>query len=140
VTNDTVDGNIIAEQPLTMYLTAIKVHGSVISTGGGPGPVFSPYINFPIKENVIDGDLVVSGWQGAWFGILRNTVHGSVYALENVGVTVGEDGIPDSTEIVTNTIGGNLVCLLNQPAAQIGDSGGSPNTVAGQKIGQCAGL
>jgi hypothetical protein len=45
-----VGGNIIAEQPLTMYLTADTVRGSVISTGGGPGPTLNPYINFPVKE------------------------------------------------------------------------------------------
>lgn len=39
------------------------------------------------------------------------------------------------------TIGGNLTCQDNTPAAQVnpGD-GGLPNTVLGQAIGQCAGL
>jgi hypothetical protein len=47
---------------------------------------------------------------------------------------------PDSTEVVTNAVGGNLVCLANSPAAQQGDSGGFPNFAGGHKIGQCAGL
>jgi hypothetical protein len=55
-------------------------------------------------------------------------------------VAIGETGLPDSTEVVTNTIGGNRLCFGNSPAAQFGDSGGLPNTVAGRKIGQCADL
>jgi hypothetical protein len=49
-------------------------------------------------------------------------------------------GQPDSTEVVTNIIGGNLSCKDNSPPAQIGDSGGSPNIVGGNKKGECASL
>jgi hypothetical protein len=136
-TDDTVGGSIIANQPLTMYLDGDTIRGSVVSLGGGPGPTFEPYINFPIKENAIGGNLFVAGWQGAWFGVLRNTVHGDVTLVHNVGVTIGETGEPDSTEVVTNTISGNLICIANSPAAQFGDSGGAPNVVGGHKIGQC---
>jgi hypothetical protein len=136
-TSDTVGGSIVASQPLTMYLDGDTINGSVTSAGGGPGPTLNPYINFPIKENLIGGNLTVSGWQGAWFGVLRNTVHGNVTLSQNVGVTIGELGTLDSTEIVTNTISGNLTCAGNSPAAQFGDSGGAPNVVGGRKIGQC---
>ncbi len=137
-TDDTVGGSILADQPLTMYLTATYIHGNVISWGGGPGPVFSPYINYPIKENVIGGNLQVANWRGAWFGVLRNTIHGSVVLFNDVGVTISEEtGLPDSTEIVSNTIGGNLFCFGNKPAPQVGDSGGSPNVVGGRKLEQC---
>jgi hypothetical protein len=136
-TDDVVYGNIVATQPLVMYLDGDTVYGSVTSTGGGPGPTFSPYINYPIKENTIDGNLTITGWQGAWFGVLRNTVRGNVTLDHNVGVAIGEFGTPDSTEVATNTISGNLVCLGNNPAAQFGDSGGAPNVVGGHKVGQC---
>ena len=33
-----VDGNIIANQPLSLYLSFLTVHGNVISNGGGGGP------------------------------------------------------------------------------------------------------
>jgi hypothetical protein len=138
-TTDSVGGSVIANQPLTMYLDGDTVWGSVISTGGGPGATFSPYINFPIKDNTIYGNVIVQGWQGAWFGFIRNTTYGSVILNNNVGVAIGEFGA-DSTEVVTNVISGNLICLGNSPAAQVGDTGGSPNTVSGQKIGECAGL
>ena len=55
-----------------------------------------------------------------------------------VGVTIGDLRTPDSTEVVSNVITGNLTCLGNSPPAQIGDSGGSANTVGGMKLGQCA--
>ena len=51
-------------------------------------------------------------------------------------------GILDSTEIVSNVIGGNLICHGNTPPAQIGDAildeGNGPNTVGGNAIGECA--
>jgi hypothetical protein len=133
-TSDTVGGNIIADQPLTMYLTAVTIDGNVISNGGGPGPVYNPYINYPIKENTIGGNLIVQGWQGAWVGALRNTVGGNVIFSRNISAN------PDSTEIATNSIHRNLICMGNSPVPQYGDSGGTPNTVAGHEIGQCAGL
>ena len=47
----------------------------------------------------------------------------------------------DSTEVMTNTISGNLICHRNTPAAQVNAlDGGLPNTVAGRKIGECANL
>lgn len=131
-TSDTVARNIVADQPLTMYLDGDTIHGNVISIGGGPGVTFSPYVNFPIKESVIDGNLFIAGWQGTWFGVLRNTVHGSVIVANNAMAD------PDATEIATNTIFGSLICLGNSPAPQFGDApGGLPNNVYGHKIGQC---
>ncbi len=139
-TDDTVGGSIFANHALTMYLDGDTIWGSLVSIGGGPGPVLNPYVNFPIKDNVIHGNVFVFGWQGAWFGFIRNVAYRNVVLIRNVGVTTGENGTPDSTEVVTNTISGNLVCLGNQPPAQVGDSGGTPNTVGGRKIGQCADL
>ncbi|MGH9057061.1 MAG: hypothetical protein ACRDYY_14545 [Acidimicrobiales bacterium] len=134
-TDDTVGGNIVANNPYTMYLTAVTVGHNVVSNGGGPGATFDPYVNFPIKGMDIHGNLVVQGWQGAWFGAVRNTVDGNVILSHNVGAN------PDSTEIGSNTVGGNLICQGNSPPAQLGDAvetGVGPNTVAGRTIGQCA--
>ncbi len=133
-TTDTVGGNITANQPLTMYLTADTIGGNVISNGGGPG-LGLPFVNFPIKENNIRGNLIVQGWQGGWAGALRNHVGGNLIFSKNVSVLD-----PDANEVVTNTVDGNLICMGNSPAVQFGDSGGLPNTVAGHKLGQCAGL
>ena len=143
--NVTVNGNIVANQPLTMYLDFVTIHGNVVSNGGGDvtlvdHPPAEDGLVFPIKDNIIDGNVMVHGWQGAWFGIIRNVVAGNVQASNTVGTRLGDGDLPDSTEIVTNEISGNLICKHNSPPAQIGDSGGSPNDVGGTKIGECAGL
>jgi hypothetical protein len=121
-----------------MYLTADTIGGNIVSTGGGPGlgaPPGTPYINYPVKENTIGGNLVMVGWQGAWIGALRNDVGGNMIVSDNVSAIN-----PDSTEVATNTVAGNLSCTGNSPAAQVGDSGGLPNVVGGNKTGQCAAL
>jgi hypothetical protein len=129
-TNDTVGGSIIADRPLTMYLDGNTIRGSLISIGGGPG-LNGEFLNFPVKDNKIGGALSMTGWQGGWIGALRNTVGASVVFSDNSGTD------PDSSEVVTNTIGGSLICFGNTPAVQPGDSGGSPNSVRGLKLGQC---
>jgi hypothetical protein len=140
--NVTVNGNIIANQSLTMYLDFTTVHGNVIVNGGGNialvdhPPVLDGLV-LPIKDDTIDGNLVVHGWEGAWFGAIRDHVGGNVMISNVVGTRIGGDDTPDSTEVVTNVIAGNLICQNNTPAAQIGDSGGSVNQVDGNKIGEC---
>ena len=52
----------------------MTVHGNVISNGGGTADRF---YNFPIKDNTIDGNLILRGWSGGWIGALRNTVGGT---------------------------------------------------------------
>ena len=137
-TSAVVDGNVVANGPATLYLGGMTIHGNLVSNGGsGAGR------NFPIKDDAIDGNVIVQGWSGLWFGILRSTVGGNVVVANTSGTQTGVDefvGILDSTEIVDNTIGGNLICHGNSPAAQIGDSGGGPNNVDGNVIGECAGL
>ena len=102
-----------------MYLDFTTIHGNVVSNGGGDitlvdGPNGEGIV-FPIKDNVIDGNVIVHGWEGAWFGIIRNHVGGNVIASDTVGTRVDENGAPDSTEIVTNQIAGNLICHGNSP-------------------------
>ena len=120
-TSDTVWGSIVANHPMTMYLDGDSIHGNVISIGGGPGPTFDPYVNFPIKDNVIGGNVFVTGWGGAWFGLLRNTIGGSAAIAFDDGVAVGDFGNFDSTEVGQNTISGSLLCFGNRPAANFGD-------------------
>lgn len=138
-TDDSVGGNIAAAQPLTMYLTAVWVGGNVTSTGGGPGTA-SVGTSFPIKNMNIRGNLVVTGWQGGWFGALRNTVGGNMVITNNSGSRPGESGAPDSTEITANNVSGNLVCTGNTPSARFGDAEPVPNTVRGNVVGECAAL
>jgi hypothetical protein len=151
-----VDGNVNANQPLSLYLGNMTVHGNVTSNGGGTADRF---YNFPIKDDTIDGNLTLHGWTGGWIGALRNTVGGNIDFSNNASVVhpVDDAGCmasgtfpngcaaapgadPDSSEPVQNMVSGNLICHNNSPAAQFGDSGGGPNTVSGNKIGECAGL
>lgn len=144
-TNDVVGGNITADQPRTMYLTAVTVGGNVVSNGGG---FSAPGLNFPVKDMKIAGNLILQGWTGgpgAWIGALRNQVDGNVVFDNNVGHRPGGGFPNDSSEIVGNTVGGNLICQNNTPAALYGDAygeapGNGPNTVGRHAIGECADL
>ena len=138
-TDDTVGGNLIANQPLTMYITSSTIHGNLISNGGGD-PSLPPWLSYPIKNTTVGGNLIVHGWKGAWVGVLRSTVGGNMIVSNNIGTRLGDDGQPDSTEVVDNQVGHNLICQHNTPTARVGDSGGGPNTVGGKAIGECASL
>lgn len=155
---DVVDGNIVANQPLSLYLGNLTVHGSVVSNGGG---TTARFYNFPIKDNAIDGNLVIHGWTGGWWGVIANTVGGNVVLTNNTsmvlpagdcegtfpaGCDAAQGTDPDSSEVQSRIgnpqhIGGNLICHGNTPAAQVNPSdGGDLNVVDGKKIGECAGL
>ena len=142
-----VDGNVIANQPLSLYISFTTIHGNLISHGGGGG-VTGEFRNFPTKDNTIDGNAVIDGWTGGWIGFIRNHVGGNVIFSKNKSVINGlvHPPVPgqvdaDSSEVMTNVIGRNLICQGNAPKAQVNpDDGGQPNTVGGRKIGQCANL
>jgi hypothetical protein len=142
-----VDGNVIADQPLSLYISFTTIHGNLISHGGGGG-VTGSFRNFPTKDNTIDGNAVITGWTGGWIGFIRNHVGRNVIFSNNKSVINGLVNPPvpghvdtDSSEVMTNVIGRNLICEGNTPKAQVNpDDGGQPNTVGGRKIGQCANL
>ena len=160
---DTVGGNIVADQPTSLYLGNMTVLGNVVSNGGGTTHRF---YNFPIKDNVIHGNVAIHGWTGGWWGLVANTIGGNVNLSHNTSVVhpaddaacmasgtfpngcdaaAGQDS--DSSEVQSRGpdnpqhISGNLICRRNAPAAQVnpGD-GGSANIVDGHKLGECAGL
>jgi hypothetical protein len=119
---------------------SVQIHFTTINGGvdvhGGSGPFGGPFdITWnTIEDSVINGGATIDGYNGFWMGFIRNTVNGNVNLNGNVLVD------PDGNEYVTNTIHGSLNCSGNSPAPQVGDSEGSPNTVTGEKTGQCAGL
>jgi len=138
-----VDGNVVATHPVSLYLGGMTVRGNLVSTGGGSGPA-GPFRNFPLKDDTIGGNLILQGWQGGWLGVIRVIVGGNALIANNASV-VTDDGSPppdtDSTEIMTNQIGHNLICRNNTPPAQVNPAdGGQPNQVRGNKLGECAGL
>ena len=139
-TNDRIHGDLIADAPLFLIFHSDWIGGNIVSSGGGGGvtcdstalfggPPFSTF-----EDSTVGGHVSISDLHSCWFGLFRNTVAGSVW------VTGNRMADPDANEIQTNTIGGDLACYHNSPPPQEGDSGGSPNVVAGMKLGQCAGL
>lgn len=154
---DTVHGNIVARDALSIYLNGDTIHGNVSFVGGGWGPdCTDPNAEDPndplghslaVKDNDIHGTVTLSGWSGCWIGFIRNTVHGVVNITNNYANQdpANEQGA-DSTEVVANTIWGVLNCSGNTPAAQYGDAlvgappGYGPNEVHGVVTGECQSL
>lgn len=131
----TIHGGVYADRAASVQIHFSTIYGS-LSILGGSGPYGPPFdvTWIAIEDNTIVGSVYVNGYNGYWFGFIRNTVNSSVALTNNRVVD------PDGNEYVTNTISGSLWCAGNSPAPQIGDSGGSPNTVSGRKAGQCASL
>jgi hypothetical protein len=137
----TVRGNVNASAPLGVVVHDTTVGGSIIETGGGGGvnctptgpfasfksPVYSDY-----EDSTVGGNLWVTGLRTCWIGFIRDHIGGSVVYSNNIFAD------PDSSEVLTYTIGGNLICEANQPAVQYGDSGGHSDVVGGYAAGQCA--
>jgi len=128
-----VGGNVVANQPGSLYLGGATIRGNVVSNGGG-----DPGRNFPIKDSTIGGNVVVQGWHGLWIGLIRNHVGGNVIFSGNTAADLTQLPGNDSSEVVTNVISGNLICYGNAPVVQVGDSGGQGNTVGGIAVGECA--
>ena len=137
-TNDWVHGSLLATGA-----TLVVVHhshlGAVSQSGGGGGVTCSVFPLGPsgppaytdYEDNTIRGDATVVALRTCWSGFIRNWVGGSVVYSNNLLAD------PDANEVVTNVVVHNLVCTGNSPAVQVGDSGGSPNTVGGRATGQC---
>ena len=157
---DVVNGNIFANQPLALYLGNTTVHGSVTSIGGGSSALF---YNFPIKDNVIDGNLTILGWTGGWWGVVANTINGNVLLVNNRSVVHPADedacqgtfpagcaaahGADDDAAEVQSRFGnpqhisGTLLCFANTPSAQVNPlDGGDLNIVDHHAFGECANL
>jgi hypothetical protein len=134
-TTGTIGGGVHATDPASVQIHFATINGGLdIHGGSGPfGPPFEVTWN-AIEDDVIHGGVQVSGYDGFWFGFIRNHVDGSVTLSDN---TLAD---PDGNEYVTNTIHGSLRCWGNDPAPQVGDSEGEANVVTGNASGQCADL
>ena len=128
----TIGGGVHASDPASVQIHQARINGG-IRISGGSGPFGGPFdVTFnAIEDNVIHGGATVTGYDGFWFGFIRNHVSGTVRLSDN---TLAD---PDGNEYVTNVIHGSLKCWGNAPAPQVGDSEGSPNEVSGAKTGQC---
>ena len=134
-TTGTITGGVHATNPDSVQIHFATIDGG-IDIQGGSGPFGGPFeVTFnAIEDNHINGAVTVDGYDGFWFGFIRNHVNGSVRMNNNVL----EDS--DANEYVTNTIHGSLQCEGNSPKPAVGDSEGSANQVTGAETGQCEGL
>jgi hypothetical protein len=141
VTNDMVGKSLTAEGALAVLVHHNTLSGNVVLSGGGGGvncdpqpalmgsPAYATY-----EDDAIGGNVSITGWRSCWLGFFRETVSGNVEFNNNVTFD------PDGNEVATNTINGGLHCQNNNPAPQLGDSGGDLNIVHGRVTGQCLGV
>jgi hypothetical protein len=137
-TRDAVRGNIDADGALGVILHSDSIGGNVSYKGGGGGvnctPGFGPFmfgVYSDAEDNLISGNLTVSGLRSCWFGEFRNII------LGNNTVSGNRFADPDATEVANNEVFGNLSCSNNVPDAQFGDSVQPPNVVFGAIRGEC---
>ena len=138
---DVVRGRVLLNHVYNAAINGVTIKKSLISFGGGAGPLDpeTQFVPFSIKDDTIGRNIKVVGLNTVWFGVIRSNIGGNVVLLR----IKGSD--PDANEVVANTIGKNLVCYGNSPAAQFGDAisdpglppGYGPNSVGGHARGQC---
>src|SRR5262249_12279283 len=123
------------------------IDGNVTHTGGGGGvscapmgffadiksPVFSAY-----EDSSIGGNIVVTGVRSCWLGLARDQIG------RNAILTDNDLADPDAIEILSNTVSRNLICQRNsmvwnsfEPTSALFPRTPAPNSVGGQRIGQC---
>jgi len=139
-TADTIGGSIRATGAWAVIVHSAWIGGSISEVGGGRtmncsviAPFGAPWYS-DFEDNTVGGSVTIQRVHSCWLGFIRNTV------ASNVTVTGTRMGDPDANEITTNTVGGNLACFNNVPQVHFGDSGGTPNTVAGRKLGECVNM
>jgi hypothetical protein len=137
-TFDAVRGNVDADGALGVILHSSIIGGNVSYKGGGGGvnckPGFGPFsfgVYSDAEDDVIHGNLTVSGLRSCWFGEFRNIIMG------NDTVTKNQFADSDATEVANNEVFGSLACFNNVPDAQFGDSAQPPNIVLGAIKGEC---
>jgi hypothetical protein len=145
VGNTHTGGNLVSDGSLGTIVHSSTVKGDVLETGGGGGVgcqpvgIFAafgapPYSDY--EDTAVGGNLTVTNIRTCWYGSLRDTVGGSVTLINN------HLGDPDGNEVITDTVGGNLICENDLPAIQFGDSfeetSNHPDVVSGYAVGQCS--
>lgn len=144
-----VSGNLIATEPLGVIVHNTTIQGHVTENGGGGGTTCAPsggifaVLGFPAysdyEDSSIGGNLNVNHLNSCWLGMARDQVGGNLLLNQD------QLADPDGAEVISNTVGGNLVCHQNSmvwDSADISESGlypraWEPNTVSGRRVGQC---
>jgi hypothetical protein len=134
----TVFGSIEAHNALAVIVHDTFIGHDLTLDGGGGGVNCDPqdalfgspaYATF--EDTTVGGTATIKHWHSCWLGTFRTTVQSNVDFHDNISAD------PDGNELATNTIRGNFSCHGDNPAAQFGDSGGSPSIVLGHALGEC---
>ncbi len=129
----TVDGNVTITDAVLVAVNGITVGGNVTATGGG-----GDFYNYwSIKNNMVGGNVTVSGQTVNWMGVMFNHV-GKNVTLTDITV-VDEHPEAPGVFVVQNTIARNLSCSGLVPGVS-GGFFGIPNDVGHNANGQCAEL
>jgi hypothetical protein len=109
-----VGGNLSEPGPLGVVVHNSTIGGNVQETGGGggttcknPPPTFPFGVFSDYEDSSVGGSINIVGLDSCWLGLARDQVGRNVNLLHN------QLADPDAIEILSNQIGGNLVCQKN---------------------------
>ena len=135
VTNSTVDGGLNSTGATALTVCQSRINGAttvaastgfvLIGDAGDDGTL-------ACGGNTLNGALTLDG-NTALLELGQNLIHGGARVLNTSGS--GPNLEDSTTEIEGNQISGGLSCSGNTPAPT---NDGRPNTVTGQRSGQCA--
>lgn len=141
-----IAGDLIEHEPLGVVVHHADISGSVTETGGGGVQCKSvgafQAVHFPVysdyEDTGIGGNLTITGMRGCWLGIARVEVNG------NVSIVDDQMEDEDAIEILSDDIGGNLLCVGNRTVWDDEGDGEAqwpripyPDDVHGTRSGQC---
>lgn len=145
--HDRIGGNLVEVNPLGVVVHNTRIGGNVTETGGGGGfncnpsgvfalfgsPVYSDY-----EDTTVLGSLSIENLTSCWLGVARVNSGGGMWFVND------QLADPDAIEIISNNIGGDLVCSHDSRVWDSADAGAhqfpriaEPNTVGGTRRGQC---
>jgi hypothetical protein len=137
----TVFGNLQATNALAVIIHNSSIGNSLKIHHGGGGyncdpqsAIFGSPAYATVEDTTVGNNATVSDLQTCWLGFFRTTVGGQLKYRNNSTFD------PDGNEVDTNVVQGDLRCWDNNPAPQVGDSGGFPNITFHEAAGQCAGI
>ena len=148
LTDVTVDGNVLVFKKASLTVNGGTITGNVhasncvfvkLSPGSGAAPTVNGnvHISHCTNSSASPGSGVTAGAEIDGSFICNNNRD----FCEVIDATVGDNvllhhNVSNTASVVSgNTIGGNLGCEANDPAPT---ASGAPNTVTGDKEGQCS--
>lgn len=148
VSDDVVNGNLIASSPLDVVVHSSLITGNVSENRGGGGsagiacaPInaFGPAYS-AFEDNEIDGSLSITNLITCYIGVQRNDIGFFPFSFGILTFSGNHTGDPNGNEVGENFVAGALRCKTNIPAVHLG-SDAVKNVyffLDGPAVGQCA--